>query len=185
MLRTEAAKPGALAEPEVVVVDRDVDHRAVPHRTRDDHRVVLQVRHGRPTLGLHGLELGHREVLCKDECRLFVEGDGNHATTSRDRGASLIPKHFGDDWRGYENGPALLQHSVDDLAARRRLGIYGCDETGTGRVGQYAAHPGDCDVDCTLEWMPRDLDDVSLAEIRLAEETLRELAFPASVRAAS
>jgi hypothetical protein len=30
--------------------------------------------------------------------------------------------------------------------------FWGCDETGTGAVGQYAAHPGDHDRDITRDW---------------------------------
>jgi hypothetical protein len=56
--------------------------------------------------------------------------------------------------------------------------IYGCEETGTGRVGQFAAHPGDRDVCVEIEWSPR--SDLELSELRTAEETLRKLAFPLS-----
>lgn len=52
------------------------------------------------------------------------------------------------------------------------------DETGTGRVGPFAAHPGDCGVDCTIEWSRVGDDDVTLAELVAAERTLRDLAFP-------
>lgn len=55
---------------------------------------------------------------------------------------------------------------------------YRSDETGTGRLGQFAAHPGHCDVDVTLEWSRESIDDVTTEELELAETKLRELAFP-------
>lgn len=61
--------------------------------------------------------------------------------------------------------------------------IYGCDEHGTGTVGQYAAHPGDCEREIVLDWTERDPSDVPTAELLAAEEHLRGLAFPASVKA--
>jgi hypothetical protein len=65
--------------------------------------------------------------------------------------------------------------------ARGRL--FEVDESGTGRVGQYAAHPGAVDVEVALEWRPA--GDVSTADLLAAERTLRALAFPASARAAA
>jgi hypothetical protein len=43
---------------------------------------------------------------------------------------------------------------------------YSSDESGTGRVGQYAAHPGDRDRDITIEWerMTPTLEDLQEAE---------------------
>jgi hypothetical protein len=63
--------------------------------------------------------------------------------------------------------------------------IYGCEMTGTGRVGQFAAHPGDCDVDVTLEYSLRDEDEIPLEQLASAEETLRSLAFPLTQAVAS
>lgn len=57
---------------------------------------------------------------------------------------------------------------------------YGADETGTGRLGQYAAHPGDCDVECEIAWSQR--DELETAELIAAEQALRALAFPASTQ---
>lgn len=54
--------------------------------------------------------------------------------------------------------------------------IWGCNESGTGRVGSFAAYPGDCDVAVTVEWSRR--DDVTMEELREVEEHLRQLAFP-------
>ncbi len=61
--------------------------------------------------------------------------------------------------------------------------LYEADETGTGRLGQFAAHPGDCDVECVIEWSGK--HDVSIEQLRAAEEHLRRLAFPLSQAAAS
>lgn len=56
--------------------------------------------------------------------------------------------------------------------------LYACTEKGTGEVGQYAAHPGDHNVECELEYSELDLEDVALEALSRAEETLRGLAFP-------
>lgn len=61
--------------------------------------------------------------------------------------------------------------------------LWGCDETGTGEVGQFAAHPGDCNVDVELEWERLDLDDVDTEDLSATESKLRGLAFPASIAA--
>lgn len=63
--------------------------------------------------------------------------------------------------------------------------IYGCNEHGTGRLGQFAAHPGDCDVEVELDWSPRDLGDVTTEELAEVESHMRALAFPASVETAA
>lgn len=63
--------------------------------------------------------------------------------------------------------------------------IYGANETGTGRVGQFAAYPGDCDVDCSISWAPRDLDELSTEELSEVEQKLRALAFPLVATAAA
>jgi hypothetical protein len=47
---------------------------------------------------------------------------------------------------------------------------YGCNATGTGRLGQYAAHPGDCDRDITLDWSRI---DPTLEDLREAAAVLR------------
>jgi len=52
-------------------------------------------------------------------------------------------------------------------------------EEGTGRVGQFAAHPGDTNVSCTITWSSIPEDDLSLDELTAAEKALRALAFPA------
>lgn len=52
---------------------------------------------------------------------------------------------------------------------------------GTGRVGQYAAHPGDCDVECVIEWSridPLDREMISVALLGEVADAIRTLAFP-------
>jgi hypothetical protein len=97
-------------------------------------------------------------------------------------------------------GPRLIvvaKHEVEDVATSpgfyhnwRRRTTYGglaidargywyrCDESGTGRLGSYAAHPGDCEVSCTLEWGQVDREELDVAELQQAESHLRALAFP-------
>lgn len=53
--------------------------------------------------------------------------------------------------------------------------------TGTGRFGQFAAHPGDCGVDCEIDYSEIRDEDVPTSVLTKAEERLRGLAFPASV----
>lgn len=55
---------------------------------------------------------------------------------------------------------------------------YRSDETGAGRVGQFAAHPGVCDVDVTIDWSPENVEDVTTEELEIAEAKLRDMAFP-------
>lgn len=55
---------------------------------------------------------------------------------------------------------------------------YRSDEYGTGRFGQFPAHPGTCNVDVTIDWHSVAQADLTTAELALAEVALRELAFP-------
>jgi hypothetical protein len=50
--------------------------------------------------------------------------------------------------------------------------------SGTGRYGQFAAHPGACNVDCVIDHDYADDDDVPTEVLESAEEKLREIAFP-------
>lgn len=50
--------------------------------------------------------------------------------------------------------------------------FHGCDETGTGTVGQYAAHPGDCQRDIERDWQRI---EPTLTQLQAAEERLRAL----------
>ena len=54
--------------------------------------------------------------------------------------------------------------------------LWGAERTGTGRLGQFAAHPGSCDVDVTISYDRR--IDVTIEELEDAEQALRKLAFP-------
>lgn len=73
-------------------------------------------------------------------------------------------------WRAATNDPGLYVAPDGTL--------YGCTVSGTGRVGQFAAYPGDCDVMLSLDWSPRDEDEVTTDELGQAECELRKLAFP-------
>lgn len=108
----------------------------------------------------------------------------------------------------YKNrtGPRLLKiedNATEDIATSSgfahdwkrvttRLGLwigtrgelYGCEETGTGKFGNFAAHPGDYNVEVTLEWVILAEDDVTTAQLESAEAQLRARAFPASANAA-
>lgn len=56
--------------------------------------------------------------------------------------------------------------------------IWGGEYSGEGAFGRFAAHPGDHNVQLSIDWSPRDLDEVSTADLVMVEETLRDLAFP-------
>lgn len=78
------------------------------------------------------------------------------------------------EWRRVTESPGLY--------VSRDGQLYGAEHTGTGQFGQFAAHPGNCNVSVEIEYSPR--HDVSLDELREAEEHLRKLAFPLSQAAA-
>lgn len=56
--------------------------------------------------------------------------------------------------------------------------LYGRYDEGTGRLGQFAAHPGDCDVAIEYDWRQLDPEEISLEDLQAAEQELRSLAFP-------
>jgi len=56
--------------------------------------------------------------------------------------------------------------------------LIGAEITGTGRFGQFPAHPGYCGFDCEIEYGAIDPDDLDLDRLAGAETTLRNLAFP-------
>lgn len=74
------------------------------------------------------------------------------------------------DWRRVTEYPGLYV----DAEGR----IWGCEESGTGRVGSFAAYPGDCDVRVEITWERRSDRDVSTEELREVERHLRAMAFP-------
>jgi hypothetical protein len=60
-----------------------------------------------------------------------------------------------------------------------RDGVFrGCDESGTGRLGQFAAHPGDCEREIEIDWpvIEPTLDDLRDAEPKLREALAAYLA---------
>ncbi|MBF0391655.1 MAG: hypothetical protein HQL38_03135 [Alphaproteobacteria bacterium] len=63
--------------------------------------------------------------------------------------------------------------------------LFGCVEEGTGRLGQFAAHPGDCGVMNELTWSSIAVADVPLDRLRKAEEALRKVAFPLATAAST
>jgi hypothetical protein len=56
--------------------------------------------------------------------------------------------------------------------------LFGGSMTGTGSFGQFPAHPGDCNVDCCIEWSDLDPEEVPLDLLEKAEKELRDIAFP-------
>lgn len=149
------------------------------------------------------LVAAYSRILATREPHLYQRMPLAHGDESGHWDGSFPPTQEYSDRRG----PRLIEvrdHQTSDVAteggyyhAWRRVTedaglyvdragtIYGADETGAGRVGQYAAHPGDCDVDCAIEWEPRGLDDVTTDDLRSVEAHLRELAFPASASASN
>ena len=61
--------------------------------------------------------------------------------------------------------------------------FWGADETGSGRRGQFAAYPGDCDVNCQIEWEELSASEVSTQDLRDAFMALGALAFPLATAA--
>lgn len=124
----------------------------------------------------HGDEAGHYDSSWPPR-QVYSERRGPRLIRVRRWETEDVPTSSGyyHEWRRTTVDPGLY---VDRAGT-----IYGADETGTGRVGQYAAHPGDCGVDCTIEWSVRDRAEMTIDEIREVEEHLRGLAFPAAARA--
>ena len=80
------------------------------------------------------------------------------------------------EWRRSATDAGLYVSPSDEL--------YGCNETGTGKLGQFAAYPGDCNVECSLSWIRPSLDDAGKEHLQTAEKELRVLAFPLVTAAA-
>lgn len=124
----------------------------------------------------HGDEAGHydnsyppkQEYRAKTGPRLYcVEGwDTEDVATS---------SGFYYSWRRVTTDGGLYISKMGEL--------YEANETGTGRLGQFAAHPGDCDVECEIEWSRK--HDVTIEQLATVEADLRKLAFPLSQAAAS
>lgn len=135
-------------------------------------------------------------ILAAREPERFQAAACHHGDEAGHSDSSYPPKQQYTD----HTGPRLVSiksRTTEDIAtesgfyfAWRRVTTYGglrvdargrwwrSEETGTGRVGQFAAHPGDCHVDCAIAWETVSDDDVTLAELVTAETLLRQLAFP-------
>ena len=66
----------------------------------------------------------------------------------------------------------------------RRGRLYGATITGTGRFAPFPAHPGYCDVQCSIAWDSISLADAPMDRLAQAEEKMRKLAFPLAAIAA-
>ena len=73
-------------------------------------------------------------------------------------------------WRAAQTSPGLY--------VSRDGAVWECAIGGTGSVGRYAAHPGNCDVMIALEYSPADLGQVLTSDLRAIEKHLRIIAFP-------
>lgn len=60
----------------------------------------------------------------------------------------------------------------------RKGRLWGGDMTGTGEFGQFAAHPGQCNVQCEIEWSLLNTNELDISLLEVAEAKLRQLAFP-------
>lgn len=96
--------------------------------------------------------------------------------TLRKRDYQDVPTSGGfyHEWKRVTHDPGIY--------VQRDGTIYGCDEHGTGAVGQYAAHPGDCEREIVLRWSRRPVSEIPTAQLLEAEAELRALAFPASAK---
>jgi hypothetical protein len=71
-----------------------------------------------------------------------------------------------------------IQTTDSGLYVDRIGNLYGRYQTGTGHYGQFAAHPGDCDVEIEIDWERLDEGEIAIDRLRDAEEILRGLASP-------
>ena len=146
---------------------------------------------------------GYHRILALRERQLFERKACHFGDEAGHYDSSFPPRLVYSE----RNGPRALRlapRKTEDIPTSggyyyswRRVTTYGglcislhgewlrSEETGTGELGQFAAYPGDCKVDCTIAWGQVGDDDVELDELTLAEEKLRGLAFPASAAAAS
>jgi hypothetical protein len=56
--------------------------------------------------------------------------------------------------------------------------LWTSDMSGTGTFGQFAAHPGECNVQCEIEWNRADVEEFATTQLQEAEARIRKLAFP-------
>lgn len=83
---------------------------------------------------------------------------------------------FYHSWKLVTKSPGLL---VDARGA-----LWRCEEHGTGRVGCFAAYPGDCSVEVVVEYHRQRPEELPLATLEEIEAWLRAVAFPAVREAA-
>lgn len=143
----------------------------------------------------------YARILAVREPHLFVRKATEHGDEAGHWDSSFPPKQV---FRS-KTGPALIKieaWDTEDVATsggfyyswRRvtndgglyvsKMGeLYEADETGTGALGQFAAHPGDHNVECEIEWSRK--REVTIEQLATAEEHLRKLAFPLSQAVAS
>lgn len=119
----------------------------------------------------YGDEAGHFDNSFPPK-QVYRAHNGPRLIQLRDCSTEDLPTSGGfyHEWRRVTTDPGLY---VAPNGA-----IWGATETGTGRVGRFAAHPGDCGVEVEISYDLR--DDLSLAELEEVEEALRKLAFPMS-----
>lgn len=122
----------------------------------------------------HGDEAGHWDSSYPPR-QVFSERTGPLTIKCWDAVTEEVPTETGyyHSWRRVTTEPGMAV----DAGGR----LWRSEETGTGRVGQFAAHPGDCGVDCTIEWSVVAPADVSVGDLRLVEAELRAIAFPGAV----
>ncbi len=77
---------------------------------------------------------------------------------------------FYHEWRAVTSDHGLYVDRCGD--------VYGREYTGTGRFGQFAAHPGSCCVQLTVEYDLLDEEELTLDDYRTVEQHLRDVAFP-------
>jgi len=90
---------------------------------------------------------GHWDNSFPPKAEYHFDGGSRRLFTIRPNETEDVPTEGGfyHTWR--------RQTSEQGCYVGRDGHFYGCEETGTGAVGQYAAHPGDENRDITLAWV--------------------------------
>lgn len=119
----------------------------------------------------HGDEAGHWDNSFPPE-QVYSEWRGPLSIEIRDWTTEDVATSGGFyySWRRVTSDPGLF---IDKSGH-----FWGAEETGEGRVGQFAAHPGDTGVECSIEWRRLYGDEVSTEDLRAAFLELGKLAFP-------
>ncbi len=95
--------------------------------------------------------------------RLLVIDEWEHSEIATESG-------FYHSWRAALAGPGLY--------VARDGRFYSVDVKGSGEYKSFAAWPGTSDVMISVTWSAREMSEVQTEDIRRAEKTLREKAFP-------